>query len=98
MASQSGEMTEESKKGEKGIKEVGDEAEKSSPKFEKLGGVLKGVGVAMGAVVIAAGAAAVKIGKEVVQQFAELEQNLGGSEAVFGEYAASIQKNRRRSI
>ncbi len=27
-----------------------------------------------------------------MQQFGELEQNLGGSEAVFGEYAASIQK------
>jgi len=33
-----------------------------------------------------------KLGKEVVQSFGELEQNLGGSEAVFGEYAASIQK------
>jgi len=61
-------------------------------RFNKLGGILKGVGVAMGAVVVAAGAAAIKLGKEVVQQFGELEQNLGGSEAVFGNYAASIQK------
>jgi phage-related protein len=54
--------------------------------------VLKGVAAAAGAVAVAAGAAAVKIGKEVVAAFGELEQNLGGSEAVFGEYAASIQK------
>ena len=46
----------------------------------------------MGAASVAAGAAAVKLGKEVVEQFGELEQNLGGSEAVFGEYAARIQK------
>jgi hypothetical protein len=61
-------------------------------RFEKLGGILKGVGAAMGTVAVAAGAAAIKLGKEVVQQFGELEQNLGGSEAVFGKYAASIQK------
>ncbi len=74
------------------LKESGDNAEKSSSKFEKLGSVLKGVGAAMGAAATAAGAAAIKLGKEVVEQFGELEQNLGGSEAVFGEYAARIQK------
>jgi len=46
----------------------------------------------MGSIAVAAGAAAFQLGKEVVQQFGELEQNLGGSEAVFGKYAASIQK------
>jgi phage-related minor tail protein len=74
------------------LKESGEEAEKSGGKFKKLGGILKSIGAAMGAVAVAAGAAAIKLGKEVVQQFGELEQNLGGSEAVFGEYAASIQK------
>ncbi len=74
------------------LKETSDVAEKSGSKFEKLGGILKGIGASMGAVVVAAGAAAIKLGKEVVQQFGELEQNLGGSEAVFGQYAASIQK------
>ena len=74
------------------LEDSGDAAEESSGKFEKLGGVLKGIGAAMGAVVVAAGAAAIKLGKEVIEQFGELEQNLGGSEAVFGEYAASIQK------
>lgn len=44
------------------------------------------------AVGVAAGAAAIKLGKEVIAEFGELEQNLGGSEAVFGKYATSIQK------
>ena len=74
------------------LKETGDEAEKSGGKFEKLGGILKGVGAAMGTVVVAAGAVAVKISKEVIQQFGELEQNLGGSEAVFQDYADHMQK------
>jgi len=75
-----------------GIKDAGDEAEKSGSKFDKLGGILKGVGVAMGTVAVAAGAATAKLAKDVVTSFGELEQNLGGSEAVFGEYAERIQK------
>lgn len=74
------------------LKEAGDDAEKSGGKFDKLGSTLKGVAAAMGTAAVAAGAAAFKLGKEVVEQFGELEQNLGGSEAVFGKYAASIQK------
>lgn len=74
------------------LEDSGKSAEDAGGRFEKLGGVLKGIGVAMGAVAVAAGAAAIKLGKEVVTQFGELEQNLGGSEAVFGAYAASIQK------
>lgn len=68
-------------------------ADDAGGKFGKLGGVLKGIGVAMGAVATAAGAAAIKLGKEVVAQFGELEQNLGGSEAVFGAHALAIQKS-----
>lgn len=74
------------------LDDAGDAANNSGSKFGKLGGILKGVGAAMGTVAIAAGAAAFKLGKEVVEQFGELEQNLGGSEAVFGKYAAAIQK------
>lgn len=36
--------------------------------------------------------ALVDFGKQAVNSFAELEQNLGGSEAVFGEYAGVLQK------
>ena len=67
------------------LKKAGADAESSGGKFEKLGGVLKGVGAALGAATVAAGAAAFKLGKEVIEQFGELEQNLGGSEAVFGK-------------
>ena len=74
------------------LKEAGESADNAGGRFEKFGGILKGIGAAMGSVAVAAGAATIKLSKEIVQQFGELEQNLGGSEAVFGEYAASIQK------
>lgn len=76
----------------KGLDDVSKDLDKAEGRFSKFGGVLAGVGAAMGAVAVAAGAAAIKMGKEVVKSFGELEQNLGGSEAVFGEHAASIQK------
>ena len=85
-------MESELKDNKTALKDAGKAADDSGPKFEKLGSILKGAGVAMAAVAAAAGAAAIKMGKEVVKAFGELEQNLGGSEAVFGEYAKSIQK------
>ena len=85
-------MERELKQNETALDDVGDAVEESGARFEKLGGILKASAAAIGAVAAAAGAAAIKIGKEVVKQFGELEQNLGGSEAVFGEYAKSIQK------
>ena len=48
------------------------------------------IGLAAGTVIVAAAATA--MATKVVSAFAELEQNLGGSEAVFGEYASSVQK------
>lgn len=39
----------------------------------------------------AAGALAVKLGKDVVQSYGELQQNLGGADAVFGQYAEAIK-------
>lgn len=41
---------------------------------------------------MAAGTAIIKLSRDVIQQFGELERNLGSSEVVFGEYAATIQK------
>jgi phage-related protein len=79
-------------KTEKGLKIASKTADDSGHRFEKLGKVLKASAAAMGAVAVAAGAAAIKLSKDVIQSFGELEQNLGGSEAVFGEYAKSIQK------
>lgn len=39
-----------------------------------------------------AGSALLDFGKQAVQSFGELEQNIGGSEAVFGEFAGELQK------
>ena len=75
----------------KGIKDAGDAAESSGSKFQKLGGVLKGVGVAMAAVVVAAAAAAVKLGKEVVSAYADYEQLVGGVDTLFKESSQKVQ-------
>ena len=93
---------------EQAVEDLGKETEDAEKKTSKWGDTLKKVGdtlgkgfvaaaksaaVAVGTVAVAAGTMAVKAGKEVVMAFGELEQNLGGSEAVFGEYAAAIQKS-----
>ena len=74
------------------VERTSEDAEKSGKKFEALGGLLKGIGVGLVGLVAATGAAAVGLGKEVIQQFGELEQNLGGSEAVFQDHADRMQK------
>ena len=74
------------------VNDAADRSERAKERFEKLGTVLRTVGAALGTVLAAAGVAVFQLGKAVVEQFGQLEQNLGGSEAVFGEYAASIQK------
>ncbi len=76
----------------KGLDDVSKDLDKAEGRFSKFGDVLKGVGAAVGAVAVAAGAAAIKMGREVINAFSELEQNLGGSEAVFGKHAENIQK------
>ena len=64
-----------------------------------VGNVAAGIAKAAAAITAVAaamaGAAAAAFGKLVkssVQAFGELEQNLGGSEAVFGEYAKEVQR------
>lgn len=79
----------EIEKAGKKAKKSGDDAEKGTSGWEKLASTGGKAALAIGA---AAGVAAVTLGKAVVTQFSELEQNLGGSEAVFGEYAVEIQK------
>ena len=72
------------------IKDAGDKADKSKERFSKLGSVLKGVGVAMGAVVTAA-ATAVKLGKEVVNAYADYEQLVGGVDTLFKGSSQKLQ-------
>ncbi len=73
------------------IKDAGDKADKSKERFSKLGSVLKGVGVAMGAVVTAAAATAVKLGKEVVNAYADYEQLVGGVDTLFKGSSQKLQ-------
>lgn len=73
------------------IKDAGEKADKSKDRFSKLGSVLKGVGVAMGAVVTAAAATAVKLGKEVVNAYADYEQLVGGVDTLFKGSSQKLQ-------
>ena len=74
------------------LEETEEANDKAAEAEEKHTISLGKVAAAFGAVVTAAGAAAAAIGKEVISSFGELEQNLGGSEAVFGDYANNIQR------
>lgn len=76
-------------------KALGDEVESNSGPFQsalgKLGGFAKGAGVAIGAGLLAGAAGLAALTGKALMAGAELEQQLGGAEAVFGEYAASIK-------
>ena len=74
------------------LDDAADAAEDSEDHFSKLGSVLKGVGVAMGAVVTAAAAAAVSLGKAVVEAYGEYEQLVGGIDTLFKDSSAALQE------
>ena len=57
----------------------------------KLGSAFKSVGVAIAGVATAAGAAFVSLTKDALNAAGELEQNVGGSEQVFKQYAEQMQ-------
>ncbi|MAT45369.1 MAG: phage tail protein [Anaerolineaceae bacterium] len=93
------EMGEESKEAAKAVDKLGKEEDQTTEKTHKfagvmggLGGALKAGGIAIAGITAAVAGLAAGMAKSVIDSFGELEQNLGGSEAVFGEYAASIQK------
>lgn len=79
-------------KAEKELKGLSDEGEKSSGKLSKFGSVMGAVGKGVLAVGTAVGAGSVALVKSVSSSYGELQQNLGGSEAVYGKYAKNIQK------
>lgn len=74
---------------------LGDEVEKNSGPFQtalgKLGGFAKTAGVAIGAGLLAGAAGITALTGKALMAGAELEQQLGGAEAVFGEYATNIK-------
>lgn len=73
---------------------LGDEVEKNSGPFQaalgKLGGFAKGAGIAIGAGMVAGAAGLAALSTASIKAGAELEQNLGGAEAVFGDYAKNL--------
>lgn len=75
---------------------LGDEVDKNSGPFQaalgKLGGFAKGAGVAIAGGMLAGAAGLAALTTKAVMSAAELEQQIGGSEAVFGEYAKTIQE------
>lgn len=74
---------------------LGDEIEKNSGPFQgalgKLGGFAKAGGLAIAAGLAAGAAGMAALTTKALQAGAELEQQLGGAEAVFGEYANQIK-------
>lgn len=92
VAEEMSETGDETEKTGKKTKEAGEKADDAGERFEKFGSVLAGVGKAAAAAMGAMAAGAVALGKEVVQSFGELQQNLGGSVSVFGDYASQIQR------
>jgi len=74
---------------------LGDEIEKNSGPFQgalgKLGGFAKAGGLAIAAGLAAGAAGMAALTGKALQAGAELEQQLGGAEAVFGQYADQIK-------
>lgn len=78
---------------------LGDEVDKNSSPFQaalgRLGGFAKGAGIAIAAGMATGVAGLAALTGKALMAGAELEQQLGGSEAVFGQYAASIQEKAK---
>lgn len=80
---------------------LGDEVDKNSGPFQnaigKLGGIAKVGGLAIGAGLVAGAAGLAALTGKMLNSGAELEQQLGGSEAVFEKYASNIQDIAKNS-
>lgn len=80
---------------------LGDEVDKSSGPFQsalgRLGGFAKGAGIAIAGGLAAGAAGLAALTTKAVMSAAELEQQLGGSEAVFGEFATTIQEKAKQA-
>lgn len=81
----------------KSVEDGTDAVEDSTDKWDKFKDIMGTIGKAAAAAAVAIGAMAYKLGKEVVDSYSELEQNLGGSKAVFGDFADSIQKTSEQA-
>lgn len=80
---------------------LGDEVNSNSGPFQaalgKLGGFAKGAGIAIAGGMLAGAAGLAALTTKAVMSAAELEQQLGGSEAVFGQYATTLQETAKEA-
>ena len=77
---------------EKNLNNLTNTGEQSASKLSKLGSIAKSVGKGVLTFGASVATGTVALVKNVQGSYGELQQNLGGSEAVFGEYAENIQK------
>ena len=81
--------------GTQATKQLGDEVGAGSGGFQaalgKLGGFAKSAGTAIASGIAAGAVGVATLTGKMLNARAELEQQLGGSEAVFGQYATNIQ-------
>lgn len=75
------------------LKDLGDKAAEGLKKVpDQLASIGKAAGVALGGLVVGTGAAVYKLATSVIKSFGELEQNLGGSEAVFQQFSDRMNR------
>lgn len=87
--------------GTQATKQLGDEVNSGSGPFQaalgKLGGIAKAGGLAIAGGIAAGATGIATLTGKMLNARAELEQQLGGSEAVFGQYATNIQNIAKNS-
>lgn len=87
--------------GTQATKQLGDEVNAGGSFFQsalgKLGGIAKTGGLAIAGGIAAGAAGIATLTGKMLNARAELEQQLGGSEAVFGQYATNIQNIAKNS-
>lgn len=87
--------------GSQATKQLGDEVNAGGGPFQnalgKLGGIAKAGGKAISAGIAAGATGIAALTGKMLNARAELEQQLGGSEAVFGQYATNIQNIAKNS-
>lgn len=87
--------------GAQATKQLGDEVNSGSGPFQaalgKLGGIAKAGGLAIAGGIAAGATGIAALTGKMLNARAELKQQLGGSEAVFGQYATNIQNIAKNS-
>ena len=86
---------------DKAMGKMGGQAQQAESKYSKaFGGIKRGAKVAfaaVGAASVAAGAVIGKVVTDSVKEFSEFEQQIGGTEAVFGKFAQTIQDDAKQA-